>query len=191
MDRFFTFWSNYMDISADARNYITNHARIRQYKPKVFSYADDPMPYWCFVLEGLAAGIHYTADRQRNIRWLATPYHYFTGTEHPFTKRQTDVAIEFLDSSVLFLLRNEHAVIAQQRYPAVSELFHILKQHRINQLRKQVLLLQEQNNYERYRILVEELPEIVQHSNNIVQREVLQVSKGTFYRIKKRYLKRF
>jgi len=188
MERFFTFWSRYMDIPPDARKYIFDHARIRRYTPRVFSYPDDPKPYWCFVLDGLAANVYDTVNRYGIIRYLITPNAHFTGTEHPFTKKGGDIYIELLKPTTIFMLRNNFALEAQQRFPAVSELFHILKQHQINNLRRHLLVFQQGRIIDKYRYMAEQLPEVITHTNNRLQARFLQISESSLYDAKKRYL---
>lgn len=191
MHRLFDFWEHYMSIPHDARLFLERHGQIRQYKKNtIFSSPDEPKYYWCFTLEGLVAGLHYAKDGKTNsFRWLSTPYSYFTGTEHAFTRRAGNIYTEFLMDTTFVQLPGTLAIIGQQQYPAISELFHILKQHQVYHLRNYVLLLQEKKYDERYRMLIEEMPEIIQHSTNKIQQRFLQVGNGTFYRIKKRYLK--
>lgn len=188
MERFFTFWSHYMDIPPDAREYIFDHARINRYRPKVFSYPDDPKPYWCFVLDGLAANVYDTVNRHGIIRYLITPNAHFTGTEHPFTKKGGDIYIELLKPTTLFMLRNNFALEAQQRFTAVSELFHILKQHQINNLRKHLQVFQQRRIVDKYRYMAEQLPDVIKHTNNRQQARFLQISESSLYEAKKSYL---
>ncbi|MDX3912728.1 MULTISPECIES: cyclic nucleotide-binding domain-containing protein [Olivibacter] len=190
MQRLFDFWERYMRIPDDARLFLERHGIIKQFtKGAIFSQPDDARQYWCFVLEGLVAGNHYRADGQRIVRWLLVPYSYFTGTEHLYTKRSGNVHIEFLKSTALFMLRNEIAVEGQRRFWSISELFHILKQHQINRLRKYALIFQQPSHYQKYKLLVEELPEIVAQTTNEQRWHYLQISKGSYYKVKKRYLR--
>lgn len=190
VERFFTFWSRYMAIPEDARNFLEQHGMIKQFaKGAIFSRPDEARRYWCFVLDGLVAGIHYPDDGQRVMRWLTIPFSYFTDTEHLFTKRAGNVHIEFLRPTILFMLRNEIALEGQRRFWSISELFHILKQHHINRLRKYALIFQQPSHYQKYKLLIEELPEIVAQTTNEQRWHYLQMSKGSYYRAKKRYLK--
>ncbi|MEH6305251.1 hypothetical protein RYH73_06330 [Olivibacter sp. CPCC 100613] len=190
MHRLFDFWERYMRIPDDARLFLENHGQIKQYrKSTIFSSPDEPKYYWCFTLEGLVAGLHYAKDgKKSSFRWLSIPNSYFTGTEHVFTRRAGSVYTTFLKDSTVFQLRADAASTAQRRYTAVSEFFHILKQHQLTRLRNHVLLLQTTDYYERYRILIEEMPDIVQHCDIGIQQEYAHLSRGTFYRVKKRYL---
>lgn len=191
MNRLFDFWERYMPIPDDARRFLERHGRIRQYpKSTIFSSPDEPKYYWCFTLEGLVAGLHYAKEgKTSSFRWLSIPNSYFTGTEHVFTKRVGNVHIEFLKPTSLFMLHNEIATEGQRRFWCISELFHILKQHQINRLRKYALIFQQANHYQKYKLLVEELPEIVAHTTNEQRWHYLQISKGSYYKVKKRYLK--
>lgn len=190
MHRLFDFWELYMRIPLDARLFLERHGQIKQYrKSTIFSSPDEPKYYWCFTLEGIAAGLHYSKDgRTSSFRWLSIPNSYFTGTEHAFTRRTGNVYTTFLKDTVVFQLHADVASTAQQHYPAVSEFFHILKQHQLTRLRNHILLLQTRDYYERYRILVEEMPEIINSCDVGIQQKYAHLSHGTFYRMKKRYL---
>ena len=190
MERLFTFWSHYMAIPEEARNFLEDHGIIKQFaKGTIFSQPDEARHYWCFVLEGLVASIYYLNNGQRVMRWLTIPFSYFTGTEHLFTKRAANVHIEFLKPTTLFMLHSNSALEGQQHFPSISELFHILKQHQLNRLRKYLIVFQQANHYQKYKLLMEELPEIVTHTSNEQRRHFLQMSRGSYYKIKKRYLK--
>lgn len=179
-----------MAIPEEAQRFLMRYGQLKNYpKHAIFSYPDEPKYYWCFILEGLIAALHYPdQNRPPTIRWFSIPYSYFTGTEHPFTKKSNGVHLEVLKNSTLLLLSGDLVIEAQARHPAISELFHILKQHQLTRFRKYVSLLQQKDDYERYKILVEELPEIVQYTTTLQQAQFLQMSRGWFFKLKKRYL---
>ncbi|GAA4778430.1 hypothetical protein GCM10023231_01240 [Olivibacter ginsenosidimutans] len=179
-----------MHVPPEASAYMATHCQVKHYlRNSIFSYPnDDPKPYWCFVLEGLAVGIHVEADGKETVRWLAVPYSYFTGTIHPFSTRQNTAIIEFWTESVILLIPNECIAFAQQHYPAISELMQILKQQQISRLRKYVQLFQYKDNFDRYCFFQKNLAEIAEHTNNRQQAIFLQMSNGTFYMQKQKYV---
>jgi len=189
MDRFFTFWRKHIKIPAEAQAFMETHAQLKHYqKGEVFSAPDEARLYWCYILDGLVGGIYYSEDGSMQIRWLATPNNYFTGTEHLFTKKPQPLFIEFLRPTTLLLLPREIALEGQRRYPAISELFHILKQHHINRLRKQVAVFEHIDFYGRYQTFLAELPELAFHTTKAQQASFLHISRGSFFRVQKQYL---
>jgi len=136
MIRFFTYAEHYVDLNATEANFIKQHGRIRTYKKNdYYVMTGETRRNWCFVLQGLVAGVRYNHGHEQDLIWVAPPYDYFTGTKHTFSDSTADMDIQMLRPSELLELPLTHVRTARQQFPQLAEFFQIL-------LHKQLLFAQ-------------------------------------------------
>ncbi|SEK53801.1 Crp/Fnr family transcriptional regulator [Parapedobacter koreensis] len=140
MERFFAYWSHWINLNQETREYLSQHSQIRSYAAgNDFVLAGEARPFWCFVLSGLVAGLERLGNHRYSYNWLALPGDYFTGTIHLFTQRPPSSNIQFLRDTQLLLIPAPAMRFAQQHFSGISEILHVLKQRRI--LHQEALLL--------------------------------------------------
>lgn len=189
MDRFLEFIAHYIQLSAEARNYLAQHSRIMSYaKQEFFMLPDERMPYWCMMLEGLACG--YTLDRkgQRRIHWFALPNQGFTGVRHLYTPRQPGHYIQFLQDSAILRIPALRMREAQERFEEVSNLLHILKQQYIDRNDHLKTVLHQSTAYMRYARFVELFPELVFITTPEQQADFINIGRARLFHVRKEWL---
>lgn len=158
-------------------------------KGDVIKLPDTPFPYFCVVLRGLVGGYQPSRDGRIALRDLVLPLDFFTGTEHLFTRRDQGVEHRALLATQLLRIPIEKARAGQLEQPTIAELFHVMKQRKINQLRKLVAIYQETDYYARYCVYRQVLPRYARELPHTVQRELLRMSHASYQRVKARYLR--
>lgn len=192
MERIVEFWKKYrVSIAPDALHYFQHLSRKASFKKHaIIKYPDRPLPYFFIVLEGVVGGYAYQAvDEDPILREISLPMDYFTGTAHPFTSRNRQIEYRALTPVTLMQLPLNYAIHGQHHYPDVAELFHVMKQRKINQLRHQLVLYQTPDHYQRYSLFRQLLPELALTLRQDIQYQFLRISKSHFHRIKARYLR--
>lgn len=192
MERIVEFWQKYrVSIAPDALHYFDQVSRkVSLKKHAILKYPDRPLPYFFIVLEGVVGGYAaHEADEDPILREISLPMDYFTGTVHPFTSRNRQIEYRALTPVTLVQLPLTYAIHGQHHYPDVAELFHVMKQRKINQLRYQLALYQTPDHYQRYRLFRQLLPELALSLRQDIQYQYLRISKSNFHLIKARYLR--
>ncbi|WP_257667203.1 hypothetical protein [Parapedobacter tibetensis] len=191
MDRFYQYWQKYCpDLPEEVRQFIDVHHEVASYtKGQVIKLPDDSFPYFCVVLEGLVGGYQQDRARDPTLRELMLPPDFFTGTEHLFTTRGRHMEYCALEKTVVMRLSLADAKAGQQRHAEIAELFHVLKQKKIDLLRKLVAVYQETAYYDRYCVYIGLFKTWASLLPNKVQQQLLRMSETTYYRVKKQYLK--
>lgn len=192
MERIVEFWKKYrVPVAPDALHYFEHVSRkVSLKKDTVIKYPDRPLLYFFVVLEGVVGGYAYHAvDEEPILREISLPLDYFTGTVHPFTSRNRQIEYRALTPVTLVQLPLTYAIHGQHHYPDVAELFHVMKQRKINQLRYQLVLYQTSDHYQRYLLFRQLLPELALTLRQDIQYQYLRISKSHFHRIKTRFLR--
>lgn len=190
MDRFHQFWTRFCtDLSDAPSQYVYNRHTLMDYPSgSLIKLPDDHFPYYCVVLGGLVGG--YQTDHACNpvLRDLILPMDFFTGTDHPFTQRTKTIEYRALAKTVVMRLPIGTASEGQSLHPEIAELFHVMKQRKINQLRKLVAIYQETDYYARYCVYRQVLPLYARDLPHRVQEQLLRMSHASYQRVKARYL---
>jgi len=190
MQRLFTYWSKYCPtLPTEVKRFVTDHVHIHHHrKSEIVKLPDEDFRYWGLVLSGLIAG--YVANRhgEPQLRELLLPLDFFTGSEHPFTTRPYPIEYRVIDTTDLLLLPIAIAREGQQRYREVAELFHVLKQKKINFLRHLLAVYQEDRYYDRYCEYRRLFPHLTHVAPQHAQYQLLRMSETSYYRVKKQYL---
>lgn len=127
MERFFTYAEQRVNLSIEEKQFIRAHGRVRRYAKKAYYlFASERKKTWCFVLDGLVAGVRYYDGQYPDLLWLASQYDYFTGTKHAFSDQSEGLDIQTLRPCELLELPLEHVRTVQSQYPQLAELFQIL-----------------------------------------------------------------
>lgn len=191
MDRFHQFWTRFCADLPDAPTaYVYRHHTLLEYPREApIKLPHDPFPYYCVVLAGLVGG--YQADHAGRpvLRDLVLPMDFFTGTEHPFTQRTKTIEYRALAKTAFMRLPIKRASEGQSRHREIAELFHVMKQRKIDQLRKLVAIYQEADYYARYCVYRQALPAYAQALPHRVQEQLLRMSHASYQRVKARYLR--
>jgi len=132
MNRFFTYADYYTALSLEEKQFINTHARIRTYnRHDYYLLAGEAKTNWCFVLDGVVAGVRTNYEGDELLQWLSVKHQYFTGTKHPFSERSQGLQIQFLHPTELMELPYTYLREAQHQYPAFAELLQVLKEQKL------------------------------------------------------------
>lgn len=173
------------DPDRDAVLYLKSVTRkIHLKKGTIIKLADHRLAYFCIVLKGVVGGYEWNNGTDPNLREIIRQMDYFTGTIHPFTQRNRLIEYRTLTPVILARMHMDNARHGQLQYPDLTELFHVMKQHKINQLRQQVIIFQEFNHAKRYQLYTNLLPDWQNALPDHIQREFLQISKAHYHRLK-------
>ena len=192
MKRVVDFWVKYRpQADPEALEFLDSDSIIVSFrKEEIIKLPDQHLPYFCVVLEGVVGG--YSLNGQSRplplLRELILPLDYFTGTPHPFSKRNLLTEYRALMPVQLLQIPLGRAVHGQQHYPDIAELFHVMKQRKLNLQRYKVLIYQESDPYYRYRLYRRLLPSWDQFLTNQIQQEFLHLSRSSYFRAKKKFL---
>jgi CRP-like cAMP-binding protein len=155
----------------------------------VIKTPNDPLPYFCIVLEGLVGGYESNNGSDPLLRELILPMDYFSGTAHPFSQRNRMMEYRTLTPAAFARFPIHHIRRGQQLYPDMAELFHIMKQRKIDQLRKQIAIYQQKDLASRYALYATLMPDWTHLLPRDVQCQFLQMSKTHFHRAKGHFLR--
>ncbi|HZH55019.1 MAG TPA: hypothetical protein VFD72_05160, partial [Sphingobacteriaceae bacterium] len=152
MKRVVDFWVKYRpQADPAALEFLESDSIIVSYhKDEIIKLPDQHFPYFCVVLEGVVGGYSLNWQGQPLLRELILPLDYFTGTIHLFSNRNLLTEYRALMPVQLLQIPIARAVHGQQHYPDIAELFHVMKQRKLNIQRYQVLIYQQTNAYNRY-----------------------------------------
>lgn len=193
METLLHFWKkNCPAFGQDSVAYLEAHGRHLYYdKHRIIKHPNENLPYAYFVLEGIVGGYATGRHGILRMRELILPLDSFTGTLHPFTRRNRPIEYQALTPVHTLRLPIEAAKTGQTLHPDLGELFQIIKQRKINQLRQLLQVYQEYDHYHRYCEYVHLFPDWVHHLPHHVQYQLLQMSHASYQRVKARYLKEF
>lgn len=136
------FFSKYLHLSEPSKTYLKENGKLNFYqKGSYYKIAGIPMPAWCFIIDGVVAKEVLEADTTIRIERISGQNDYFTGCNHPYSDTATAIAIKFLQPTILFEISNTNFKHAQEQYPELSAIFHVLKQHKVNRLQDIVHIL--------------------------------------------------
>jgi signal-transduction protein with cAMP-binding, CBS, and nucleotidyltransferase domain len=188
MERLFSLGDKFGKISEEARNFIEEHALIiYPRKGEYYKHSLVSNPYWCFVLKGLVAGFVDNPSGTQNIIWASVPNEYFTGSRHPFTTKNKKVAIQFLTDSEIIQIPNHIIQFAQKKYPSFSELFHALKQKKIDDHEIMLEILRLDTKNEQYAAFRNKQKMLFQQLTVKQICQFLNIKRSTYYRALKAY----
>lgn len=201
MERLILFWHKYRPrVDPSALLYLKGICAIEDHqRGTILKLPDQPLPYLCIVLDGVVGGFESQAiigsvtdedTGMLKLRELILPMDYFSGPAHLFTLRNRSIEYQALSHVSVLRIPLAHARDGQQRYPDLAELFQVMKQRKINQLRKQVAIYQERDHYRRYCLYRQLLPDWTYTLSRDIQCQFLRMSKTHFHRVKAAYLRR-
>lgn len=190
MERLFTYWIKHCPgLEAETKQFVlANHAVETYPKNTVVKLPDQEFSFWGMVLDGQLGAYVIDASGDPVLVELFLPLDFFTGTEHLFTQRNRKIEYRALEKSTVLLLSNKGAREGQQRYREVAELFHVLKQKRIQFLRNLLLVYMEKDYYARYCTYRRLFRDVIPFLAHNVQWQLLRMGESSYYRVKKKYL---
>jgi CRP-like cAMP-binding protein len=142
MQRFFTYAAKYCTLTFEEKQFINAHTRIRRYnKNDYYQLAHEIKTNWCFVLDGVVAGVKTNLEGDKRLQWLSVKNQYFTGTKHVFSKQNLGLQLQFLQQSELLEFPYHYIQKAQQEYPAFAELLQVLKEQKLKCLHELIATL--------------------------------------------------
>lgn len=192
MDKLFTFWRKYVSISTASEVFVRQHAKIHRYKKNsFFARYYEVKPYWCFIVEGLAAGCMTEEDGKKRIIWLVTPPDYFTGTKHNYSNHGENLDIRFLVNSKIIAIRQEQMRYAQQHLADVGELMQVLKQRKLNQQHQLLEISKITNDIDKYVAFRTAFPELGALLTNRQVSQFLNIHEKSCTRGKLKYIERY
>lgn len=165
MDRLTEYLNKYGLLSEDIKVYLHRHGKLKSYnKGEYFVTQYDTQHSWCFLLEGLAG--YQTLDNKGNIKLerLCPANHYFVGTKHIFSKSTNRTAIQFLQSSAVYIISNDNLKNGILLFKELNEIYHIMKQHELD-LRQIFLRIPHLARIERLSYLYDQLPSVKEKLN--------------------------
>lgn len=191
MDSLYQFWTRYCNRIPDAaRSFVHRQHVLHAYaQDECIKLPGEHFPYYCVVLGGIVGGYQTNHGGHPVLRDLVLPLDFFTGTEHPFTRRMKNIEYQALAGTTVMALPIAAASQGQLLHPQLAELFHVMKQRKIDQLRKLVAIYQETDYYARYCVYRELLPHYALELPHRVQEQLLRMSHAGYQRVKARYLR--
>lgn len=191
MDRLYGFWMRFCaDVPAAARDFLDRQRVLLHYRrEQTIKLPDEAYPYFCVVLDGLVGGYQTSHAGHPVLRDLVLTLDFFTGTEHPFTRRMRKIEYLALASTSIMRIPIAYVAEGQRLHPEIAELFHVMKQRKIDQLRKLVAVYQETDHYARYCVYREVLPSYALSLPHRVQEQLLRMSHASYQRAKVKYLR--
>jgi len=190
MKRFFQYWQNYgIAFDADLTQQLALHTRL--YTAKREEMVEGPLQArrrYYFVLSGCLVCEKYTLTGGMLTQRFVLPQESFTSTVHLYTPRPAHLSFTALKATDLLVIDNSKLQQLEQKYQAVSDILHILKQRYITQLDLHVQLLQQPDGYARFCFLQDNMPELCAQVSNAYLQRFLGISNGTFYTYQRRYL---
>lgn len=189
MERLFTFWRKYAELTEEGKSYIIHHSVVLPFADNdIFAHHDEHKHYWCFIPEGLVAAYCRQGDGDSKIAWIAGPLDYFTGTRHPFTDKHDMVDIVCLQAGRLVMIPNSELIYAQQHFADVGELLQVLKQRKISQQDILLEIMRQKNMEQRCMTFFERCSAIALALSREQCCAFLQVSHSTYNRAKRKFL---
>lgn len=191
MDRLLTFWQKYRpEVDPAALSFLREVCQVVSYrKEEVIKLPHETHPYFFIVLHGQVGGFDRHEDNVPLLRELILTLDYFSGPAHPFTKTQRQIEYRALSSAILLRMTTDQAAHGQQHYPDIAELFHVMKQRKITQLRQQLLVYQQKDAYSRYVLYRTYFPDWAHKLSHRIQYQFLHISLAQYKRVKGRYLR--
>ena len=191
MDRLLSFWQKYRpQVDPLALQFLREVCQVMAYKKQhIIKLPDQSLPYFYIVLDGVVCGFETNGGRDPSLREIILALDYFSGTLHPFSRSNRQIEYRTLTPVILLQMTIAQAVHSQQHYPDLAELFQVMKQRKINQLRHQVAIFQEKTLYRRYCLYRQFLPDWAILLPHHTQYQFLQISKAHYKRLKAIWLR--
>lgn len=135
MERVLNYFRKYSpELSDAAQAHLKRHGKIHAYpKGGVYKLGQETKHKWCLLLSGLVQKEQLSPKGKASTVRICTDLDYFVGTRHPYTDRTEQHTIVFLQDSILYEIDNEKFQQAVDHHPCMSRVYHILKQHKLDQ----------------------------------------------------------
>jgi hypothetical protein len=159
-------------------------------KNEYYAQEEEYKPYWNFVPEGLVGGHSYDVEGTKTIHWITEACGYFTGSLHIHSDTPCRQAIQFLRRGRLVQIPLEEMRYGQENDPAINELIHILKQHKINQQTTLINALNQPNDEAIYFKFRDKMGSLAQQLTAQQVMDLLGLKRTTYIKIRKAYARR-
>ncbi|ERJ60027.1 cyclic nucleotide-binding domain-containing protein [Sphingobacterium paucimobilis] len=134
MQSVFDYFQKYTDLSAEAKAYLTQHGKIHSgAKGSPYKLTQQQKNTWCFILSGMVVKEHLNHNGKPCIDRFSIAGDYFVGTRHAFTKRAESFTIVFAHETTYYEINNTAFQEAVNRFSCISYVYHIFKQHKLDQ----------------------------------------------------------
>lgn len=191
MKQLFTFWEKYLDVPPKSRLFIEQNSTVLFFKKnEYYTGENEYQPFWNFVPEGLVSGHSYDAEGTKTIHWITEACGYFTGSLHLHSDTPCGHAIQFLRRGSLVQIPLEEMRYGQENDPAINELIHILKQHKINQQATLLEVLKQPNAETLYFKFMDEMGSLANQLTAQQVQDLLGLKRTTYIKIRKAYARR-
>lgn len=191
MDRLLAFWQKYQpQVDPHALQYLSQVCKVVTYKKQsIIKLPEQSLSYFYIVLDGAIGGYETNGGTDPVLRELILTLDYFNGNLLPFSRNNRQTEYRALTSVILIRMSIDQAIHGKQYYPDLDELFEVMKQHKISQLRHQVAIFQEKTLYRRYCLYRQHLPNWAILLPDHIQYQFLQISKTHYKRLKAIWLR--
>jgi hypothetical protein len=185
MQLFIDFWKHHCPaLSPEAMHYLLDSSELLYLdKHRHLKLPMDPAPYYYVVLKGLVVGYERMPTGKLELLEVLLPYRSLPGTKHLFSDRHRPIELIAARASIVLRIPLRKLRAGQGLYVDISLLTHVWKQHRMDDLAKQVILFHQKEMKHRYRLFVRLFPHWVEELPKHIQMEFLSMSKTNFYRI--------
>lgn len=191
MKQLFTFWEKYLEVPAESRLFIKKHSDILAFKKnEYYAVEEEYKPFWNFVLEGIVGGHSHDKEAIKTIHWVTEVCGYFTGSLHLHSDTPCQQEIQFLHRSRIVQIPLAKMRYAQENDRAINELIQILKQHKLNQQRLHIKILNQKNTTLRYFTFMDEMPALAKQLTAEEIMAYIQIKRTSYKIARKKYLKR-
>lgn len=135
MERVLNYFRKYSpDLSDAAQAHLKRHGKTRTFsKGGVYKPGQETKHKWCLVLSGLVLKEQLDNRGKASTVRICRDFDYFVCTRHPYTERTEKHTIIFLQDTVLYEIDNEYFKKVVDNHPCMSRVYHILKQHKLDQ----------------------------------------------------------
>lgn len=189
MISFYQHIKKYLEFSQETKNFIKKYGKIKlANKNEYYTLHDQHAPYWCFILEGLVAGLSFDSNGNRTIHWIAQEGHYFTGNKHLFSDESCQQDIQFLSAGKILEIPIHHMRLAQNEFTEINELTHRFKQHKILQKDLIIDILKQKDLKLRYFKFMDEMGELASRLTIEQKRDFIQISEAHYKKVHRAYL---
>lgn len=132
MHRIKILFNKYTSLSKQGEEFLLRHGKIKTYlKNEIFIQQNQKNEMFGILLDGLVGYSIINYNNDLTFTKVITPFNYFVGSKHVFSKRETNENIHFLKKSQVFITSNSNIQHAIRKMPEYNLMYHILKQKHI------------------------------------------------------------
>lgn len=139
-------FSKYTPLSEKGEEFLQKHGRIKSYnKGDIFIHQQQKNNLFGILLDGLVAYSITNQQHDVTLTKIITPYNYFVGNKHIYSKSNALENIHFIKNSEVFIINNDLIGQAIKNFHEFNLMYHILKQQYIT-ICNNLLYIQQSKN---------------------------------------------